>query len=110
LEAQVRLGKDRLDQDSIGKDSMDESAKPTVKKFTPPTLQEVIGYCNERKNKVDPQRFINHYTSNGWMVGRNKMKDWKAAVRTWENNDKPKSNKTSQDKTLEAYYRKADEI
>jgi hypothetical protein len=110
LEAQVRLGKDRLDQDSIGKDSMDESAKPTVKKFTPPTLQEVIGYCNERKNKVDPQRFINHYTSNGWMVGRNKMKDWKAAVRTRENNDKPKSNKTSQDKTLEAYYRKADEI
>ena len=58
--------------------------KKRVHKFTPPTLEEVSAYCLERQNTVNPQKFIDHYTSNGWMVGRNKMKDWKASVRTWE--------------------------
>ncbi len=57
------------------------------KRFKPPTLEEVRAYCQERQNNVDPERFINHYTSNGWLVGKNKMKDWKAAVRTWERNN-----------------------
>ena len=55
-----------------------------VSRFTPPTLEEVINYCKERNNSVDPQRFINFYESKGWMVGKNKMKDWRASVRTWE--------------------------
>lgn len=55
-------------------------------RFMPPTLIEVQSYCNERGNKVDADCFINHYEANGWMVGKNKMKDWKAAVRTWERN------------------------
>lgn len=64
--------------------------------FKKPTLEEVEEYCNERQNNIDPQRFIDYYTANGWKVGRNSMKDWKAAVRTWErsNNDKPAKNKT----------------
>lgn len=76
LDTQVRLelGKDR--------DSLDNKRK----RFTPPTLDEVKTYCIERKNNVDADKFINHYESNGWMVGRNKMKDWKAAVRSWERN------------------------
>ena len=83
LDTQVRLGKD-----SIGKDSIDnKSDKPTQKRFVPPTLEEVQAYCLERNNNVDAERFINHYTSNGWLVGKNKMKDWKAAVRTWEKSD-----------------------
>lgn len=49
-----------------------------------PTLEEVKAYCSERKNKVDPERWYDYYTSNGWKVGKNPMKDWKAAVRTWE--------------------------
>ncbi|MBR6874365.1 MAG: helix-turn-helix domain-containing protein [Ruminococcus sp.] len=57
------------------------------KRFAPPTLEEVRAYCRERNNRVDAQRFIDYYTSNGWKVGRNPMKDWKAAVRTWERND-----------------------
>ena len=82
LETQVRLGKVSIE---LGKDSMGEkSERPTVKKFTPPSLQEVIEYCNERKNGVDPERWFNFYQAKGWMVGKNKMKDWKAAVRTWE--------------------------
>ena len=56
------------------------------KRFIPPTLEEVKSYCSERKNNVDPNKFIDYYESNGWMVGRNKMKDWKAAVRSWERN------------------------
>lgn len=72
--------------------------KPTRKRFTPPTLEEVQAYCRERNNKVDAEKFINHYTSNGWMVGRTKMQDWKAAVRTWEKNGydkKPTEQKSS---------------
>ena len=67
------------------------------KRFTPPTLDDVSDYCYERGNAVDPQRFVDYYTSNGWMVGKNKMKDWKAAVRTWEQKEgsKPKATKNS---------------
>lgn len=56
------------------------------KRFTPPTLEEVKAYCQERGNTLDAERFIDYYTSNGWQVGKNKMRDWKAAVRTWERN------------------------
>lgn len=54
------------------------------KRFTPPTLEEVSSYCSERNNNVNPQKFIDFYQSKDWMVGKNKMKDWKACVRTWE--------------------------
>lgn len=56
----------------------------TYKGFSPPDMSDVLAYCQERKNQVNSKTFIDHYTSNGWMVGKNKMKDWKAAVRTWE--------------------------
>ncbi len=61
-------------------------AESRAKRFTPPTVEEVKAYCAERKNNVDAQRFVDYYTSNGWLVGKNKMKDWRAAVRTWERN------------------------
>ena len=57
-------------------------------KFAPPTLEDVRNYCRERNNIVNPSRWFDFYSSKGWMVGRNKMRDWKAAVRTWENNGK----------------------
>ena len=74
-----------------------EAEPPTRKRFVPPTVDEVRDYCYERGNSVDPQRFVDYYTSNGWMVGKNKMKDWKAAVRTWEQKEgsKPKATKNS---------------
>ena len=65
---------------------IDKSDKPTRKRFIPPTFEEVQAYCLERNNNVDAEKFVNHYTSNGWRVGRTKMQDWKAAVRTWERN------------------------
>jgi hypothetical protein len=52
--------------------------------FIRPTIDEITTYCKERNNQVNPQAWLNHYESNGWMVGKNKMIDWKAAVRTWE--------------------------
>ena len=81
----------RLPQDSIGKDSIDKDniniidAK-TTKKFKKPTLEEVKEYCQERNNNVDAEHFIDYYESNGWKVGKNPMKDFKAAIRTWERN------------------------
>ena len=84
-------------EDSVGEDNEDSASPPTRKRFTPPTVDEVRDYCYDRGNAVDPQRFVDYYTSNGWMVGKNKMKDWKAAVRTWEQKEgsKPKATKSS---------------
>lgn len=53
-------------------------------RFIPPTVDQVREYCLERNNSVDAETFVDFYTGKGWMVGKNKMKDWKAAVRTWE--------------------------
>ena len=55
--------------------------------FKPPTVEDVRSYCVERGNSVDPQSFVDFYESKGWMIGKNKMKDWKAAVRTWERSE-----------------------
>ena len=61
-------------------------ARPRTK-FQKPTLEEIQNYCRERGNSVDAVRFFDYYTANGWRVGKNPMKDWTAAVRTWEKND-----------------------
>ena len=81
-----RIGKDSIGKDSIGKDNK-KSASETTKKFIPPTLEGVKAYCQERQNSIDPEAFIDFYASKGWMVGKNKMKDWRACVRTWEKRD-----------------------
>lgn len=56
------------------------------KRFVPPSVEEVRAYCLERKNGINAEQFVDYYESNGWKVGKNKMKDWKASVRTWERN------------------------
>jgi len=74
-----------IDKYSVDKKSIDIEDKPSpTKRFSPPSLDEVQAYCKERKNNVDPERFIDFYASKGWKVGNTGMKDWKAAVRTWE--------------------------
>ena len=62
-------------------------------RFTPPTLEEVAEYCRERGNSVDAEHFVDYYNANGWKVGKNPMKDWRAAVRNWEKRDADKSAK-----------------
>lgn len=71
------------DKDKDGDKDKDESIT-RARRFTPPTLDDVLAYVRERGSDVDPQRFLDFYASKGWMVGKNPMKDWKAAVRTWE--------------------------
>jgi hypothetical protein len=63
-----------------------------TKKFTPPTIEEVKNYIEEKGYNIDAERFIYYYESNGWKVGKNKMKDWKAAIVTWSKNDKQHTN------------------
>jgi hypothetical protein len=75
--------------ESIGEDVSkgDKSPANQSKRFKPPTIDEVSAYCKERGNSVAPQRFVDFYAAKGWMVGKNGMKDWKAAVRNWEGNN-----------------------
>lgn len=78
-----RYKKEKEDKEYIFADK--PPAQPR-KSFTPPTVEEVKAYCTERNNGIDAEHFVDYYTSNGWKVGKNQMKDWKAAVRTWERN------------------------
>lgn len=78
MDTEVRLGKDSIGEDNIY----------TPKNFAPPSFEDVKAYCRERGNAVNPRRFIDFYSSKGWMIGKNKMKDWRAAVRTWEQNSR----------------------
>nr|DAY43478.1 MAG TPA: DnaD like replication protein [Caudoviricetes sp.] len=73
---------------------IDSSASTTTKRkrFEKPTLSEIKAYCIERGNKVDAQHFFDYYESNGWKVGKNSMKNWQAAIRTWERSEYRKSN------------------
>lgn len=68
-----------------------KSISAGARNFTPPTVEEVREYCQERNNGVNPEKWHDFYTSKGWMVGKSKMKDWKASVRTWERDKKQES-------------------
>lgn len=78
---------------STSENEASDEVKP-IKRFQKPTLEEVSGYCKERNNHVDPQNFIDFYESKGWLVGKTPMKNWQAAVRTWERHNKTSNNKS----------------
>ncbi len=73
-------------EDSIDENNIVYSKKENEKKerFSPPTAEDVDAYCKERNNGIDGQTFVDFYASKGWLVGKTPMRDWKAAVRTWE--------------------------
>lgn len=75
------------DKENDIKETTLKSSKEKRSRFSPPSVEDVTAYCRERKNGVDPQRFVDFYASKGWKIGSNPMKDWKAAVRTWEQRD-----------------------
>lgn len=85
---EVSLGKDKLDKDRINREGnpAPERKRSLAPRFIKPTVEEVRAYCRERNNNVDAERFVDYYEANGWKVGKNPMKDWKATVRTWEKN------------------------
>lgn len=86
---QVRLGK-VIDRKGKDKENIEGGQAAPRSKFLKPSVEEIAAYCSERDNGIDPQQFFDFYESKGWKVGNQSMKDWKAAVRTWERREKPK--------------------
>ena len=81
-------GSEPLQEHKTEEHKTKEKEKEKRKIFTPPTAGEVAAYCAERNNGLDADAFVNFYASKGWMIGKNRMKDWRAAVRTWEQKHK----------------------
>lgn len=91
LEPQHNLTKHNLTKPNRTED-MAADKPPSRPRFTPPTVDEVRAYCTEKGYTLDADRFVDYYTSNGWRVGKNPMRDWRAAVRSWNGKDSPKVN------------------
>ena len=77
-----------ISKDIVVGQQQKKQKKQKNKKFKKPTIEEIAQYCKERNNKIDANYFFDYYESKGWVIGKNPMKDWKAAVRTWELKDK----------------------
>ena len=87
--AEKRWNEEGLKQKGSKKEAKRKQKKPkkTQSVFLKPAIQEIKDYCLERNNIVNAEKFFNYYEANGWKVGKNPMKDWKACVRTWESNN-----------------------
>lgn len=95
LEEQTRKVDKKDPPKKVVKKKEKSSGKKERKNFTPPSVDDVSAYCKENGYTISPWKFVNYYTSNGWMVGRTKMKDWQAAVRNWQSKEKEYGNKNS---------------
>lgn len=87
LENQPQLNTKESNTKVLNTEGIDIYGKPKSSRFVPPSVDEVRDYCQERNNLVDPEKFVDYYTARGWKIGKNSMKDWRAAVRTWERNN-----------------------
>ena len=74
-------------ENNISRNNISKNNRERVRENRPESVEAVRAYCQERNNGVNPEAFFNYYEANGWKVGRNAMKDWKAAVRNWETKD-----------------------
>ena len=74
----------------------ENSKKKTAKRFSPPTIEEVQAYVEEKGYNVDAVRFVNFYAAKGWMIGKNKMQNWKSAVATWQRGEHENGNQRKQ--------------
>lgn len=107
LEKEIEIDKEKeiLSNESIKKENAESSLSDTSeaapeepkkkKRFIPPTIEEVREYCRERNKGVNPDKWYDFYLSKNFMIGKSKMQDWKAAVRTWEHDQKPKNSRGS---------------
>jgi len=84
--------KDTNNNDNNDNKDMYMGADLKTSHIIPPKIEWVEAYCKERNNNIDPQRFMDYYESKGWKIKNDKMKDWQACVRTWENRNKEKQN------------------
>ena len=101
---------DKYDLYSSGKITGEVSnpIAPKVRGFIKPSVEEIKDYCKERGNNVESESFFDFYESKGWMVGKTKMKDWKAAVRNWERSNKTESKTGKVDKQISSWQRARD--
>ena len=97
-----------LDESSSLKEENRNMNKNRKEERGAPSLDEIRAYCKERKNSVDPQRFYDYYSANGWRLGGQPMNDWQAAVRRWESNglDATQNNSRHSDEELNALFTK----
>ena len=98
----VYTGKDSIDKDSIDNNIYKGLTPSKRAKFVPPTVEEVATYCKERGNNVDAEAFVAFYESKDWMVGKNKMCNWKASVITWERNRNDNNGRNKRTQRAEA--------
>ena len=101
-EIELELEKELEIEKEIELDTKANKSPTKAKRFVKPTLSQITQYCLERNNNVNAEQFYDYYESNGWKVGKNAMKDWKACVRTWERNEyrKPNSKKNSKEDAI----------
>lgn len=113
-EPQVRLGKDRLgntQKENIKEKADDvlfEEAKPTVKRFVKPTLEEVRAYINEKGYSVNAEQWFSFYETNGWKVGRNPMKSWKSSLTYWNSTGYSRASNNGGDGINHGYNKRVD--
>lgn len=102
---QVSIGKDSIGKDrkEKEKDNINVIPKEKSRRFVKPSIEEIQKYCDERKNGIEAQRFYDFYESKGWLIGKTPMKDWKAAVRTWEQKRKEETIKPRESINITAF-------
>ena len=83
-ESRIKNQDTRIKSKGVKGDEVPPTPQKAPRRFTPPSLEDVASYCQKRGNGVSPQRFVDFYTAKGWRVGNQQMRDWRAAVRTWE--------------------------
>lgn len=106
---ETRKEKKRLEEN---KEEGEQAPTHPKARFLKPTLEEIREYCLSRNNYVDPERFFDYYEANGWKVGKNPMKDWRATVRTWESREKSEAPKKTkkQEYSDEEYEAMCDDL
>lgn len=87
-ESRIKIQESRFNIQEREGDEVPPTPRKALKRFAPPTVEEVEAYCRERGNGLDAQHFVDFYASKGWKVGNQPMKDWRASVRTWEKRDR----------------------
>lgn len=99
--------KDKDSKKDSKKDSIKESIKKKTSRFAPPTHTEVLEYMKERQvdDSAEAEKFVDFYTSKGWKVGRNPMKDWKAATRNWLRDYKPPLRSAAYQKEVDDFFK-----
>ena len=95
-----------IDLDNKDKEELKINSPKKTTKFIKPTLEEIKNYCKERSNRINAEQFIDYYEANGWKVGKNSMKDWKAAIRTWERRDNSTTNKPTRNEIVPDWINK----